>query len=325
MADLEGPGLEALLGTGPAARLREDVRLLDGVGSELDMDQFARGRQTPVFFGSALTNFGVELFLKRFIELAPPPSLPDPTADFAGFVFKIQSNMNPLHRDSMAFVRVLRGALVRDLQVQHVPSGRRIRLGQAHTLFARERETLEVAVAGDVVGVANPGYFAIGDMLTLGTPPPPVVLPSFQPEHFAVLRHGDVQRQKAFLRGLEQLEQEGAVQILQAERSARREPVLAAVGRLQFDVVQFRLRSEYGVTTELDVLPYSVARWLGGPVEKVDAFRPWGVMRCTDRLGRPLALFPNEREVDYHVGEHPDLRFVELGAADTLGVGAPAS
>lgn len=319
LSGIEDPSLPDVLGPGPAERLREDIRLLDGVGSELDLPRFARGGQTPVFFGSAVTNFGVEPFLQRFIALAPPPAAAE--GDFAGFVFKIQSNMNPLHRDSIAFVRIVRGQFSRDAQVTHVPSGRRLRVGQAHTLFAQERETVDRAFAGDVIGIANPGFFGIGDQLAVGEPPPPIHLPNFQPEHFAVLRQGDVQRQKAFMRGLEQLRQEGAIQILQQPGAARREPVLAAVGRLQFDVTQFRLRAEYGVETQVEVLPFTLARWLVGPEADVAAFQPWGVMRCVDGEGRAVVLFPNERELEYHRAEHPNLLFLTLDELQEAAVG----
>jgi len=314
VAGILDPALGRLLGEPAAARLREDVALLDGAGVDLDPARFAAGQQTPVFFGSALTNFGVEPFLDRFIELAPAPAEAG-GPDFAGFVFKIQSNMNPLHRDSMAFVRIGRGVFQREAPVVHARTGRRLRLGQASTLFARERETVDVAYAGDVIGVSNPGFFAIGDALHVGAAPAPVLLPSFQPEHFAALRSGDVQRQKAFLKGLEQLEQEGAVQILHQPGTARREPILAAVGRLQFEVVAFRLRAEYGVETQVEPLPYGLARWMQGDEAALAAFRPWGVLRCTDREGRPVALFSNDRELAYQAGEYPGLRFVERGEA----------
>lgn len=317
MAGADDPSVATLLGSEAAARLREDVALLDGALSGFNRVRFDAGQETPVFFGSALTNFGVQLFLDRFVQLAPPPT-PEaaapsdpPDAEFAGFVFKIQSNMNPQHRDSVAFLRISRGVFSRELAVTHTRSGRRLRLGQAHTLFARERETVDLAYAGDVIGVANPGYFAIGDTLHTGRVPAPVELPSFQPEHFAALGNTDVQKQKSFLRGMEQLEEEGAVQILQQPSSARREPILAAVGRLQFEVVQFRLKAEYGVETTLEVLPYTLARWLEGPTDLVREFRAYGVLRCEDRAGRPVVLFPNERELAYYAGEHPRLQFVE--------------
>ncbi len=320
VAGADDPALAGLLGAPATERLRDDVALLDGVGVRFDRPRFAAGKQTPVFFGSALTNFGVQPFLERFLALAPAPAAPG-GADFAGFIFKMQSNLDPLHRDTMAFVRVTRGVFEREATVIHAATGRRLRLGQASTLFARDRETVDRAFPGDVIGVSNPGYFAIGDTLHVGAAPEPVRMPAFQPEHFAALRNVGVEKQKAFLRGLEQLQQEGAVQILHRPAAARREPVLAAVGRLQFDVVCFRLKAEYGVEVRLDPLPYSVARWIAGPEAEVAAFQPWGVLRCEDGEGRPVALFPNERELAYLAGEHPRLRFVERGDLVPAGVG----
>ena len=312
VAALADPSVEGLLGAEAAARLRADVSLLDGVESHLDRQRFDRGQQTPVFFGSALTNFGVDLFLNRFVELAPAPAgAGDP--DFAAFVFKIQSNMNPQHRSSMVFLRVTRGAFQREAAVTHARTGRRIRLGRASALFASEQETLDEGFAGDVIGLPNPGFLAIGDLLYVGAPPDPVALPLFQPEHFAVLRNLDVSKQKAFLKGMEQLQQEGAVQVLQAPATVRREPILAAVGRLQFDVVQFRLKAEYSVETQLDLLPYGVARWLFGPEDEVASFNGWGTMRCQDQAGRPVILFGSERDLAFHAGEHPNLRFLAVG------------
>ncbi len=320
------PSLEALLGAGPARQLREEVELLDGVGARLDQARFDRGDQTPVFFGSALTNFGLDLLLDRFVELAPAPQpAAAATVDFAGFVFKIQSNMNPQHRDSVAFLRVQRGRFDREEPVVHVRSGRRLRLSQAHTLFGNERETVDTACAGDVLGVSNPGFLRIGDVLCSGTPPAPVPLPGFQPEHFAVLRNTDVQKQKPFLRGLEQLTQEGAVQLLEPVGGTRREPVLAAVGRLQFDVVQFRLRAEYGVETVCEPLPYGLARWLVGEPEAVEAFRPYGVMRCTDASGRLVALFPNERELAWCEESTRGVRFLERNDLELSAVAGEGS
>jgi peptide chain release factor 3 len=321
LAALDDPSVDSLLGAAAAARLREDVGLLDGVGVRLDRRRFAAGEQTPVFFGSALTNFGVDLFLKGFIELAPPPAAPRgpdgaPLADFAAFVFKIQSNMNPQHRDSMAFLRVTRGAFQRETAVSHGRTGRRVRLGRASALFGGERETVEAGFAGDVVALPNPGYLAIGDSLYAGEPPEPVALPRFQPEHFAVLHSTDVQRQKAFQKGLEQLQQEGAIQVLRDPAALRREPILAAVGRLQFDVAQFRLKAEFGVDTQLEILPYQVARWLGGPEEEVAAFRGYGTMRCEDQQGRPLVLFGSERDLAFYAEEHPRLRFQQIGEVE---------
>lgn len=309
VAGIGDAAVDALLGPTAANRLRDDVALLDGVDLHMDRVRFEAGLQTPVFFGSALTNFGLDLFLNNFVVLAPAPKDLEPPT-FAGFVFKIQSNLNPHHRDSMAFIRVTRGVFERDASVTHVRTDRRIRLGHASSLFGNDRETIEVAFPGDVIGVANPGFFAIGDTLCVGTPPDPIALPRFQPEHFAVLRQLDVQKQKAFLKGVDQLVQEGAIQILHQPSSARREPILAAVGRLQFDVMQFRLKAEYGVETQLEVLPYEVARWISGPEEDVASFRAWGTMFCEDAAGRPVVLFSNGRSLEYYAEENPRLRFL---------------
>lgn len=315
VADLGDGSLDRLLGAEAAARLREEVALLDGAAPAFDAARFRDGAQTPVFFGSALVNFGLDLFLDRFVDLAPPPAAaqaPDGDAGCAGTVFKIQSNMNPLHRDSMAFVRLTRGAFRREEAVVHGRTGRRLRLAQAHALFAQERETVDVAYAGDVIGVANPGFLRIGDALYVGAAVPDASLPRFAPEHFAVLRGRDVAKQKAFVRGVEQLEQEGAVQVLHRPDAARREPVLAAVGLLQFEVVRYRLRAEYGVETEIEVLPYRLARWLEGPPAALEAFQPYGALRCLDSEGRPLVLFAHPRDCDYYAGEHPELRLLEV-------------
>lgn len=319
VAALEEAALDALLGAEAAAQLRDDVALLDGVESRLDLARFAAGTQTPVFFGSALTNFGVDLFLDRFVQLAPAPGAVDsPDADFAAFVFKIQSNMNPLHRDSVAFLRVTRGGFLRDTAVTHGPTGRRIRLGHASALFASERETVDSGCAGDIVGLPNPGFLAIGDTLYVGAPPDAVSMPRFQPEHFAVLRGTDVSKHKAFRKGIDQLQLEGATQVLYGAAGGRRDPVLAAVGRLQFDVVQFRLKAEYGVDTQLDPLPYAVARWLDGPEDEVARFQGWGTMRCEDHLGRPVVLFGSDRDLDFFARENPQLQFREVSEAPAV-------
>jgi peptide chain release factor 3 len=233
--------------------------------------------------------------------------------------------MNPLHRDSVAFLRVSRGGFEREAAVTHGPTGRRLRLGHASALFASERETMDAGCAGDIVGLPNPGFLAIGDSLYAGAPPEPVAMPRFQPEHFAVLRGTDVSKHKAFRKGIDQLQLEGATQILHSLAGGRRDPILAAVGRLQFDVVQFRLRAEYGVRTQLEPLPYAVARWLEGPADEVARFQGWGTMRCEDHLGRPVVLFGSERDLDFFARENPRLQFRAMGetpAADPSQVRA---
>jgi peptide chain release factor 3 len=313
---------EAVVGEEAAARLRDELALLDGAVGRLDRERFLRGEATPVFFGSALTNFGLDAFLEHFLDLAPAPAGGEDGGDFAGFVFKIQSNMDPLHRDSVAFVRVTRGVFRRDDTVVHGRTGRRLRLGQAMSLFGRERETVDLAYAGDVVGVPSQGTLAIGDVLYVGERPAPVPLPRFAPEHFAVLDTPDVAKRKAFLRGVQQLEREGAVQVWSLPGAARRAPLLAAVGVLQFDVVRYRLREEYGVETTLEVLPHRLARWVDGPADAVAAFAAYGTLRCQDGEGRPVVLFPNERELAYCVERHPSLAFRDVAAAEAEAVRA---
>ncbi len=306
---LDESAVEKLLGVAAARQLREDVALLDGVGLAFDKERFLSGQQTPVFFGSALTNFGVDLFLQEFVSLAPAP-VPQASPLFAGFVFKIQSNLNPHHRDSLAFVRITRGVFERDEPVLHVRTQRRLRLGHASTLFGNERETVETAYPGDVIGVANPGFFAIGDTLCVGPEPEAIALPMFQPEHFAILHHDDVQKRKAFLKGLAQLVQEGAIQLLHPAEAVRNDPILAAVGRLQFDVLQFRLRAEYGVETRVEPLPHEVARWVFGSADAMATLTAYGGRICTDEAGRTVVLLHNEHSLGFCTEQNPLLRFL---------------
>ncbi len=265
------PSLAETLGEayGP---LQEEIALLTGAGTKFDRDRFLAGQLTPVFFGSALTNFGVEPFLNGFLQLAPPPGprmssegLVQPTDEkFSGFVFKIQANMDPQHRDRMAFLRIVSGRFEKDMMVYHARLDRKIRMTRPHRLFGRDRETIEEAYPGDVVGLVNPGLFAIGDTLCSGTPRSFDAIPQFPPECFGVLRSQDLTKQKQFQKGLQQLEEEGVMQVFYSPDHVRREPVLAAVGELQFDVVASRLESEYGVKTIVERMPFVLARWVSG-------------------------------------------------------------
>ena len=261
------PGLAAVIGDAAWQELRDQAELLGGAGNEFDPERFARGEVTPVFFGSALNNFGVEPFLEALLKLAPPPDARadgiDPLSDvFSGFVFKIQANMDMKHRDRIAFVRVCSGRFERDMVVNHARLGKKVRLGRAYKLFARERQPIDEAFPGDVIGVVNPGTFALGDMLTTGGGLPSVEIPRFPSEHFAALVNTDIARYKQFQRGLSQLEEEGAVQIFNDPSGLRREPILGVVGELQFDVVLSRLHDEYGVDARIERAPYECARWV---------------------------------------------------------------
>ena len=300
------------------AALQTDVELLDGLGIAFDHDRTLAAGQTPVFFGSALTNFGVRQFLDAFVELAPGPQpylsdagLVDPAQpQFSGFVFKIQANMNLKHRDSVAFVRVCSGRFERGLTVYHSQSGKELRLQRSYKLFANERTVVDEAYPGDVLGLPNTGNLAIGDTLSEGKPIKFVPIPRFQPELFALLRNTDVAKQKQFIKGMRQLESEGAVQVLYRLEAMRREPILAAVGQLQFDVVQARLENEYMVRTTLEPLQFTLARWVEGPEEAILRLPNRNeVVLARDSEGNYVALFSAPFYLRYAEEKNPDLRF----------------
>jgi peptide chain release factor 3 len=313
---LHDPALVGLIGDAAWQELRDQAELLGGAGHEFDAARFARGELTPVFFGSALNNFGIEPFLEALLKLAPPPSAsedrPNPQSDvFSGFVFKIQANMDMKHRDRIAFVRVCSGRFERDMVVNHSRLGKKVRLGRAYRLFARERHQIEEAFPGDVIGVVNPGTFALGDMLTTGGDAPSVEIPRFPSEHFAALLNTDIARYKQFQRGLSQLEEEGAVQIFHDRAGVRREPILGVVGELQFDVVLARLRDEYGVDAKIEHAPYECARWVISDNDgKVQMLR--GMLACVDRDQRPVYLFASKWELDYFQSQNPDVVLSEI-------------
>jgi peptide chain release factor 3 len=318
----EDPALESILPTAQLARLREEIELLDMAGEAFDEERLYRGEVTPVFFGSAVTNFGVKLFFDRFVELAPPPGpmetvndgvvCPD-AEEFSGFVFKIQANMDPMHRDRVAFLRVCSGRFERDMQVLHPRLGRKIRLTRPHKLFAQGRETIEEAYAGDVIGLTNPGLFAIGDTVSSGRAVRFGGIPRFAPEHFASLQNRHLEKYKQFQKGLEQLGEEGAIQVFYPRDGVRREPVLAAVGQLQFEVVQFRLQSEYGVETGLMRLPFELARWVTGPADDLRRVN-WapGARPVEDADGRLVGLFDGRWALEYTQEKNPSLEFHEI-------------
>jgi peptide chain release factor 3 len=320
--DLADSRLDATLGADPVRRLREEIDLLSGAGARFDRDAFLSGKATPVFFGSALTSFGVEPFLGALLGLAPAPAPRpsdrgpvEPTGEmFSGFIFKIQANMDPRHRDRMAFLRVCSGRFHRDMLVHHARLGRKIRITRPHRLFAREREMLAEAFPGDVVGLVNPGLFVIGDTLSTGAPLRFDAVPRFAPEHFAILRCRSLSKHKQFHRGLTQLEEEGAIQVLVSADGVQRDLVLAAVGELQFDVVVARLAHEYGVETALDRLPYDVARYVAGdPTAVAQIVWPYGgTLRVRDRQERLVALFGSAREAAYCAERNPDVMFRPL-------------
>ncbi|MBD0261949.1 MAG: peptide chain release factor 3 [Tolypothrix sp. Co-bin9] len=317
VVDLGDAKIEELLEEELYYQLKNDLELLEGVGPELDLDLVHQGKMTPVFFGSAMTNFGVELFLKYFLDYALKPGIhnssvgevPPTYPEFSGFVFKLQANMDPKHRDRVAFIRVCTGKFEKDMTVNHARTGKIIRLSRPQKLFAQERESIDVAYAGDVIGLNNPGVFAIGDTIYVGQKLEYEGIPYFSPELFAILRNPNPSKFKQFQKGISELREEGAVQIMYSTDEAKRDPILAAVGQLQFEVVQFRLQNEYGVETQLELLPYSVARWVEGgwePLNKVG--RLFNTTTVKDSMDRPVLLFRNEWNCQQLEQDHPELK-----------------
>ena len=293
------------IGTHFKDKLIEDVELLDGASAEFNMDEVSAGTLTPVFFGSALTNFGVETFLKHFLKMTSSPlprnsneGIIDPfTEDFSAFVFKIQANMNKAHRDRIAFMRICSGKFESGMEVNHVQGGRKVKLSQPQQLMADERKIIEEAYAGDIIGVFDPGIFSIGDTLELSNKKFTFEgIPTFAPEHFARVRQIDTMKRKQFIKGINQIAQEGAIQIFQEYNTGMEEIIVGVVGVLQFDVLKYRLESEYNVEIRLETLPYEYIRWIGNPTE-IDLDRIVGtsdMKKIKDLKDRPLLLFVNE-------------------------------
>ena len=317
VVDLGDSRIEQLLDQDLYYQLKEDLELIEGIGPELDLELVHQGKMTPVFFGSAMTNFGVQLFLDSFLKYALKPEarnssigeMPPTYPDFTGFVFKLQANMDPKHRDRVAFVRVCTGKFEKDMTVSHARTGKLVRLSRPQKLFAQDRESIDVAYPGDVIGLNNPGVFAIGDTIYNGKKVEYEGIPCFSPELFAYLRNPNPSKFKQFHKGVSELQEEGAVQIMYSADESKRDPILAAVGQLQFEVVQFRMQNEYNVETGLELLPYSVARWVAGGWEALKKVgRLFNTVTVKDNWGRPVLLFKNEWNVGQVEADHPELK-----------------
>ena len=312
---LDDPALRELVENDLLDLAVEELELLEAAGADLDLEAVHSGDLTPVFFGSAMTNFGVRPFLDAFLELAQRPigrtssdGMIDPLReDFSGFVFKLQANMDPRHRDRVAFVRVCSGRFARDMTVKHARSGKAIRLSRPQKLFGQDREVVEDAYPGDVIGLNNPGMFAIGDTLYVGNKVEFEGIPSFSPEIFSWLRNPNPSAFKNFRKGVNELREEGAVQILYDIDESKRDPILAAVGQLQLEVVQHRLEHEYGVETRLEPLGYQVARWVTGGWPELDKLgRIFNCKTVRDAWNRPVLLFKNEWNLNQLNQDHPE-------------------
>ncbi len=322
--DMEGPEAEEAVGADRLKQLRDEVELLDGAADEFDIGRVRRGELSPVFFGSALTNFGVQTFLEHFLDMTTSP-LPrkttageiDPfTEDFSAFVFKIQANMNKAHRDRIAFMRIVSGKFEAGMEVNHVQGGRKLRLSQPQQMMAQDRRIVDEAYAGDIIGVFDPGIFSIGDTLCLSNARFEFEgIPTFAPEHFARVRQVDTMKRKQFLKGVGQIAQEGAIQIFQEFNTGMEEIIVGVVGELQFEVLTYRLENEYGVEVKLDKLPYEYIRWVENK-EQIDVEKIQGtsdMKRVRDLKGNPLLLFVNSWSVGMVEERNPNLRLSEFG------------
>ena len=321
---LDDPALVQAIAEEQIEQLLEEIELLDGAGVEFDLDKVSKGELSPVFFGSALTNFGIETFLQHFLKMTSSP-LPrrtkdgevDPLQDnFSAFVFKIQANMNKAHRDRIAFMRICSGKFDATKEVFHVQGNKKIRLSQPQQMMARDRHIVEEAYAGDIIGVFDPGIFAIGDTVCVPSEKFEYEgIPTFAPEHFARVRQLDTMKRKQFIKGINQIAQEGAIQIFQEFNTGMEEIIVGVVGVLQFDVLKYRLENEYKVEIRLESLPYEHIRWIDNTSE-IDVMKIIGtsdMKRVKDLKDNPLLLFVHEWSVRMTLERNEDLKLTEFG------------
>ena len=321
---IDAPETEELIGAEAKDILADEIELLDGAAAEFDQELVDKGQLSPVFFGSALTNFGVETFLKHFLKMTTSP-LPrksdhgeiDPMTekDFSAFVFKIQANMNKAHRDRIAFMRICSGEFEAGMSVYHVQGGKDVRLSQPQQMMASERKMIDKAYGGDIIGVFDPGIFSIGDTLTTSKEKFAYEgIPTFAPEHFARVRQVDTMKRKQFVKGINQIAQEGAIQIFQEFNTGMEEIIVGVVGVLQFDVLKYRLQNEYNVEIRLENLPYEYIRWIEN--EEIDMDRLSGtsdMKKIMDLKGRPLLLFAHEWSIRMTEERNEGLILSEFG------------
>ncbi|MCL4485929.1 MAG: peptide chain release factor 3 [Nitrospirae bacterium] len=311
--------LEQVLGTLPDREaFLDEIALLSHEESSFDTKGFLAGRVTPVFFGSALNNFGVELFLRAFLEMAPPPRayhsdkgpVPPDSPFFSGFVFKIQANMDPQHRDRFAFIRVCSGRFFREMTVTNATSGKSLRLSKTIQFLGQKRERVEEAWPGDIIGLHDPGVFRIGDTLCEKSLFHFEGIPSFSPELFARVILEDPLKRKHLKKGLDQLSEEGAIQVFQMDPHGERDLIVGAVGALQLEVLKFRLEHEYNVRARLEPVGYDRARWLAGNPEQIQALSgTLDTLLVYDHETQPVALFRNEWALRYVVDKYPGITF----------------
>lgn len=324
VGNVDDPIFADLLGEHYHKRLCEEIELLDMAGDEFDKKKVLKGELTPMFFGSAMTNFGVQPFLEEFLNIAPSPGIRtcsagevDPEDEkFTGFVFKIQANMNPTHRDRIAFIRICSGRFTRGMPVHHVQAGKEIRLAQPQQFMAQERTIVEEAYPGDIIGVFDPGIFNIGDSLSEGNKQLKFEgIPIFPAEHFARVTPADSMKRKQFVKGINQLSEEGAIQVFKQIDIGIEELIIGAVGILQFEVLQHRLKNEYGVDLRIYHLPFKHARWIQGNIEDPKSLNlTSSTVIAADKKERLVILFENEWSINWALERNKDLKLVDIGS-----------
>ncbi len=329
IGNLSDPVIRERLDEQTFHKVTEELHMLEHAGESFDAEAVLAGTTTPVFFGSAANNFGVKLMLDGFLKHSSPPKSHHIAAGviepeqpvFSGFIFKIQANMDPKHRDRIAFLRICSGQFERDMTVIHSRTGKKVRLSSSHKLFANERETVDEAFPGDIIGLVGHSDFGIGDTLTSDANIVYQEIPRFTPESFSFLHNPNTAKYKQFRQGLDQLLQEGVIQILHLRDSATKVPLLAAVGPLQFEVVQYRLESEYGAASRLEAAPWTVVRWLPADTteEELDGLQlPTGSKLAFDSDQKPVALFANEWSTNYFSQTNPKTTLSNLPPGSLL-------
>ena len=319
---IEDQELKDLIGPYLYDQFKEEIELVDGATDEVDLEKVQKGELSPVFFGSALNTFGIDMFLNYFLKMTTPPlgrmsdqGVIDPvTEPFSAFVFKIQANMNKAHRDRIAFMRICSGKFEAGMEVYHAASKRKLKLSQPQQLMAQDRKIVEEAYAGDVIGVFDPGLFSIGDTLTVpGKKFQYEGIPTFAPEHFCRVVQMNTMKRKQFVQGVTQIAQEGAIQIFQEFTAGLSEIIVGVVGVLQFDVLKYRLENEYGCEIRLEPIPYNYIRWVKDPSTDLTKLkRVSDVKKVKDMKGNPLLLFANEWVINQVLEHNEGLELLEF-------------
>ena len=316
VADYNDPIIREMAGEYLHDQLCQDLELLDVAGDPFDLEKVKNGQLTPVFFGSAVNNFGVQTFLENFLQLAPKPEPRrstdgpvEPTNEkFSGYVFKIQANMNPAHRDRIAFLRIVSGKFERGMSVKQMRTGKDIKLSQPQQFLAQDRDIVSEAYPGDIIGLFDPGIFRIGDSLSQGGGVTFAEMPTFSPEIFAKVTVKNALKHKQYQKGIDQLTEEGTIQVFTTV--GFEDTLLGVVGQLQFEVFEYRMKNEYGVDVQLQRMPFQFARWI--VAEKIDPskFRINSTL-VTDKKGNYVALFENEYAMRTAMEKNPDAKFQE--------------